>query len=126
MVPRVIDFRAELPRLPTGKLHKQGLRISKGRDMTFTAVCTELSGEDAIELQNLDTAPLEPAAVRNVVHAASANFPGVRGCWKRGVVCQSSKVKQRTDLFQLIVGQLPGSRCRIRLHLARFSRARDD
>jgi acyl-CoA synthetase (AMP-forming)/AMP-acid ligase II len=25
-VPRVIDFRAELPRLPTGKLYKQGLR----------------------------------------------------------------------------------------------------
>jgi long-chain acyl-CoA synthetase len=25
-VPRVVDFRAELPRLPTGKLYKQGLR----------------------------------------------------------------------------------------------------
>jgi long-chain acyl-CoA synthetase len=25
-VPRVIDFRPELPRLPTGKLYKQGLR----------------------------------------------------------------------------------------------------
>ena len=25
-VPRVINFRAELPRLPTGKLYKQGLR----------------------------------------------------------------------------------------------------
>jgi acyl-coenzyme A synthetase/AMP-(fatty) acid ligase len=25
-VPRVVDFRAELPRLPTGKLYKQPLR----------------------------------------------------------------------------------------------------
>jgi long-chain acyl-CoA synthetase len=25
-VPRQIDFRAALPRLPTGKLYKQGLR----------------------------------------------------------------------------------------------------
>jgi long-chain acyl-CoA synthetase len=25
-VPRIVDFRAELPRLPTGKLYKQGLR----------------------------------------------------------------------------------------------------
>jgi acyl-coenzyme A synthetase/AMP-(fatty) acid ligase len=25
-VPRVVDFRSELPRLPTGKLYKQGLR----------------------------------------------------------------------------------------------------
>ena len=25
-VPRRVDFRAELPRLPTGKLYKRGLR----------------------------------------------------------------------------------------------------
>jgi NADPH:quinone reductase len=45
--------------------------------MRLAAVCTELSGEGAIELQNLETAPLEPAAVRVAVHAASVNFPDV-------------------------------------------------
>jgi NADPH2:quinone reductase len=45
--------------------------------MTLAAVCTELSGEDAIELQTLDAAPLGPAAVRLAVRAASVNFPDV-------------------------------------------------
>jgi long-chain acyl-CoA synthetase len=33
-VPRVLDFRAELPRLPTGKLYKQGLREEYRKAMT--------------------------------------------------------------------------------------------
>jgi NADPH2:quinone reductase len=45
--------------------------------MTLAAVCTELSGEDAIALQTLDAAPLGPAAVRIAVRAASVNFPDV-------------------------------------------------
>jgi NADPH:quinone reductase len=45
--------------------------------MTLAAVCTELSGEGAIELQTMDAAPLGPAAVRVAVRAASVNFPDV-------------------------------------------------
>ena len=45
--------------------------------MTLAAVCTELSGEGAIELQTVDTAPLGPTAVRIAVRAASVNFPDV-------------------------------------------------
>jgi NADPH2:quinone reductase len=45
--------------------------------MTLAAVCTELSGEGAIELRDLDPAPLGPAAVRIAVRAASVNFPDV-------------------------------------------------
>jgi NADPH2:quinone reductase len=45
--------------------------------MTLAAVCTALGGEEAIELQTLDTAPLGPAAVRIAVRAASVNFPDV-------------------------------------------------
>jgi NADPH2:quinone reductase len=45
--------------------------------MTLAAVCTELSGEGAIELQTLDPAPLGPGAVRIAVRAASVNFPDV-------------------------------------------------
>jgi NADPH2:quinone reductase len=45
--------------------------------MTLAAVCTELSGEGAIEVQTLDAAPLGPAAVRLAVRAASVNFPDV-------------------------------------------------
>jgi NADPH2:quinone reductase len=45
--------------------------------MTLAAVCTELSGEGAVELQTLAAAPLGPAAVRIAVQAASVNFPDV-------------------------------------------------
>jgi NADPH:quinone reductase len=45
--------------------------------MTLAAVCTELSGEGAIELQTKEPSPLEPAAVRIAVRAASVNFPDV-------------------------------------------------
>ena len=45
--------------------------------MTLAAVCTELTGESAIELQTLDAPLLEPTAVRIAVRAASVNFPDV-------------------------------------------------
>jgi NADPH2:quinone reductase len=45
--------------------------------MTLAAVCTALVGEQAIELQTLDAAPLGPGSVRIAVRAASVNFPDV-------------------------------------------------
>ena len=55
--------------------------------MTLAAVCTELRGEDAIELQTRDAAPLGPAAVRIAVRATSVDFPDVlvtRGLYEPG------------------------------------------
>src|SRR5262245_3974534 len=40
-------------------------------------VCTELVGEDALELQHRPRAPLGPKAVRIRVRAASVNYPDV-------------------------------------------------
>ena len=45
--------------------------------MTTAAVCTELSGEGAIELREWDVAPPGPRALRIDVRAASVNFPDV-------------------------------------------------
>jgi len=45
--------------------------------MTLAAVCTELTGEGALEVRTLDAAPLGPSAVRIAVRAASVNFPDV-------------------------------------------------
>jgi NADPH:quinone reductase len=45
--------------------------------MRLAAVCTELTGEGAIELRELDSGALEPGAVRIAVRAASVNFPDV-------------------------------------------------
>jgi NADPH2:quinone reductase len=45
--------------------------------MSTAAVCTELSGEGAIELRDWPAAPLGPGGVRIAVRAASVNFPDV-------------------------------------------------
>ncbi len=44
---------------------------------SLAAVCTELSGEGGVSLQQWPVAPLGPKAVRIAVHAASVNFPDV-------------------------------------------------
>ena len=45
--------------------------------MTIAAVCTDLSGEGAIEVQDWDVPATAPDAVRIAVRAASVNFPDV-------------------------------------------------
>jgi NADPH:quinone reductase len=45
--------------------------------MTRAAVCTDLTGEDAIEVREWDVQPLPPRGVRIAVQAASVNFPDV-------------------------------------------------
>ena len=45
--------------------------------MTTAAVCTDLSGEGAIEVQDWDVPATAPDAVRIAVRAASVNFPDV-------------------------------------------------
>jgi NADPH:quinone reductase len=45
--------------------------------MTLAAVCTALSGEGALELQDRPRVPLSPGSVRIKVRAASVNFPDV-------------------------------------------------
>ncbi|HEX4017199.1 MAG TPA: NADPH:quinone oxidoreductase family protein [Frankiaceae bacterium] len=44
---------------------------------SLAAVCTELSGEGGMTLQQWPVPPLGPAMVRITVHAASVNFPDV-------------------------------------------------
>jgi NADPH:quinone reductase len=83
--------------------------------MTLAAVCTELSGEGAIELQTLDAAPLGPAAVRIAVRAASVNFPDVlmtRGLYQArleppfvpGTECAGVITEVGADVSGLAVG----------------------
>lgn len=45
--------------------------------MNRAAVCTALTGEDAIEVQDWDVPPLSPTSIRIAVAAASVNFPDV-------------------------------------------------
>lgn len=83
--------------------------------MTIAAVCTELSGEDAIEIQTMDAAPLGPAAVRIAVRAASVNFPDVlmtRGLYQArleppfvpGTECAGVITEVGADVSGLAVG----------------------
>ena len=83
--------------------------------MTLAAVCTELSGEGAIELQTLEPSPLEPAAVRIAVRAASVNFPDVlmvRGLYQArldppfvpGTECAGLVTEVGDDVTGLAVG----------------------
>jgi hypothetical protein len=45
--------------------------------MSRAAVCTALTGEDAIEVRDWDVPPLGPMSLRIAVAAASVNFPDV-------------------------------------------------
>ena len=45
--------------------------------MNRAAVCTALTGEDAIEVRDWDVPPLGPTSLRIAVAAASVNFPDV-------------------------------------------------
>ena len=61
--------------------------------MTTAAVCTELSGGGAIEVQDWEVPPLGPGAVRIAVRAASVNFPAFSwfaACTKLGPSRRSS------------------------------------
>ena len=45
--------------------------------MTTALVCTELIGEDGLELREMPAAPLGDDAIRVAVRAASVNYPDV-------------------------------------------------
>jgi NADPH2:quinone reductase len=61
-------------RRPTSRgLHSFG----RGRVMNLAAVCTALTGEDAIEVRDWDVPPLGSTSLRIAVAAASVNFPDV-------------------------------------------------
>jgi NADPH:quinone reductase len=83
--------------------------------MTLAAVCTELSGEGAIEVQTMEAAPLGPTAVRIAVRAASVNFPDVlmtRGLYQArlkppfvpGTECAGVITEVGADVSGLAVG----------------------
>jgi NADPH2:quinone reductase len=78
-------------------------------------VCTELSGEGAMELRDWEVGPLGPGAVRIAVEAASVNFPDVlmaRGLYQArmeppfvaGSECAGTIVEVGVDVTGLAVG----------------------
>src|SRR4051794_212363 len=83
--------------------------------MTTAAVCTELSGEGAIELREWDVPDLGPGALRIAIRAASVNFPDVlmvRGLYQTrmeppfvaGMECAGIVTEIASDVTEFAVG----------------------